>query len=170
MFQSSSSEADVKKEKTPRSSGLRSMSESFQKRVPKGRLTDILTGGSKSHGITSDDDNETPIRDEPLSTTSTSSKEGKRGPFRQSARTPRSPPQSPRNESSTKSIASVANAPDNLFVSSNMLATGASEHLGDSLTSNKPVSSETPDSGGRVMDDGQTDYICLGTKNRTSGD
>jgi hypothetical protein len=143
IFQSTSSEPDLKKEKTPRSSGLRSMSESFQKRVPKGRLTDILTGGSKSHGA-SDDDNETSIPIEPLSTTSTSSssKEAKRGPFRQSARTPRSPPQSPRNEASTKSVASIANAPDNLFAGSSLLAS-ASELLGDSLTSNKPVSSET---------------------------
>lgn len=132
MFQSSSSEVDVKEKKTSRSSGLRSMSESFQKRVPKGRLTDILTGGSKSHGFASDDDNETLIRDEPLSTTSASSKDGKRGPFRQSARTPRSPP-----ESSSKVITSVSNAPDGIMLPTTSMMSSTSDHLGDSLTSNK---------------------------------
>jgi hypothetical protein len=141
MFQSASSDVDGKEKKASRSSGLRSMGESLQKRVSKGRLTDILTGGSKS---AADDANETSIRDEPapLSTTSTSSsKEGKRGPFRQ-ARTPRSPPASPRVESGTKVIANVTNAPDDVLLPTNMLA-NASERIigvasGHSLTAHKP--------------------------------
>jgi hypothetical protein len=54
------------------------------------------------------DDNEAPIRDEPLSTTSTSSKEGKRDPFVGQLERHDLLLVSSMNESSTSMIASVA--------------------------------------------------------------
>jgi hypothetical protein len=148
IFQSNSADVDVKDKKTPRSSGLRSMGESFQKRVAKGaRLTDILTGGSKDRH-NADEASETSIREEPaqpLSTTSTaSSKEGKlRGSFRPLARTPRSPPLSPKKVVESKGMTSVANAPDDVLMPPNMHA-GVNEKKFDvpsmmqSMTTSKP--------------------------------
>jgi hypothetical protein len=139
MFQST---PEIEKDKkTPRGTGgLRSMSESFQKRVGKARLSDILTGGSNRQGAASDDASmDFTSRDaaEPTqlsSTTSTSSsKDGKRGgSFRTSSRTPRSPPVSPRSpESTAKVITSVVgNAPEAVLIPANFSGVSASDNKG----------------------------------------
>jgi hypothetical protein len=122
MFQSNSSDVDGKDKKATPKSGLRSMGESFQKRVAKGRLTDILTGGSKDRHNSADDVSEASIREEPApqplsASSTTSSKEGgKRGSFLSHARTPRSPPLSPKKIVESKGMTTVANALDDVFM------------------------------------------------------